>query len=156
MTTPASTDPSPVATIGAPGLDAARLVAELQATVDRKMADGVYSDARVARAEKTNLVHLQDSDDFVTFYLACLRDAVFVDIADFEIREQRRFLAGPLVLLKKTIWKLLKFYTYRLWSQQNQVNGLVITALESTEQQLTARIATLEKRVAALESAAKQ
>ena len=155
MTTPASTDSSPIATIGAPDLDAARLVADIQATVDRKIADGVYSDARVARAEKTNLVHLRDSADFVTFYLACLRDAVFVDISDFEIREQRRFLAAPLVLLKKIIWKLLKFYTYRLWSQQNQVNGLLITALQSMETQYAARIDPLEKRVAALESAAK-
>ena len=156
MTTPASpaAAPSapPVAVIGAPGLDAARLVADIQASVDKKMADGVYSDARVARAEKTNLVRLRDSADFVTFYLTCLRDAVFVDISDFEIREQRRFLAAPLVLLKKVIWKLLKFYTYRLWSQQNQVNGLLITALQSMEEQYAARIADLEKRVAALES----
>lgn len=152
MTAPASIDSSPVATIGAPGLDAAALVAQIQADVDRKIADGVYSDARVARAEKTNLGHLRDSDDFLSFYLTCLRDAVYVDISDFEIREQRRYLAAPLVLLKKVIWKLLKFYTYRLWSQQNQINGIVITAVESIEQQFSARIADLEKRVAALES----
>ena len=155
MTTPASTDSSPVAAIGAPGLDAARLVADIQATVDRKIADGVYSDARVARAEKTNLGHLRDSDDFLSFYLTCLRDAVFVDISDFEIRERRSAFAPALVALKKVIWKLLKFYTYRLWSQQNQINGIVITAVESIEQQFSARIDALEKRVAALESAAK-
>jgi hypothetical protein len=147
--------PAPPISIGAPGFDVASLVADLQATVDRKMADGVYADARVARAEKTNLIHLRDSDDFVTFYLTCLRDAVYVDIADFEIREQRRHFAKPLIAFKKTIWKLLKFYTFRLWSQQNQVNGLLITALESMEEQYAARIAALEKRIAALEAAAK-
>ena len=145
---------TPVLSIGAPGLDVARLVADLQATVDRKARDGAYADARVARAEKTNLVNLRGSDDFITFYLACLRDAVFVDISDFDIRERRR-IAGPLlVALKKTIWKLLKFYTYRLWSQQNQVNGLVITALEGLEEQSAARIAALEKRIVELEKAA--
>ena len=145
---------TPILTIGAPGLDVDRLVADLQATADRKMKDGVYADARVARAEKTNLVHLRGSDDFLTFYLTCLRDAVFVDISDFEIRERRRVFGPLLVALKTTIWKLLKFYTYRLWSQQNQVNGLLITALESMEEQSAARVAALEKRLAELEKAA--
>lgn len=145
---------TPILSIGAPGLDADRLVADLQATADRKMAAGLYADARVARAEKTNLVHLRGSDDFITFYLTCLRDAVFVDISDFEIRERRRFFSPFLVGIKKTLWKLLKFYTYRLWSQQNQVNGLVITALEGIEEQSAARIAALEKRIADLEKKA--
>ena len=143
-----------VLSIGAPGLDVERLVADLQATVDRKAREGVYADARVARAEKTNLVHLRGSDDFITFYLSCLRDAVFVDISDFEIHERRRFFGPLLVALKRTIWKLLKFYTYRLWSQQNQINGLVITALEGLEEQSAARIAALEKRIVELEKAA--
>lgn len=145
---------SPILAIGAPGLDVDRLVADLQATADRKMKDGVYADARVARAEKTNLVHLRGSDDFITFYLACLRDAVFIDISDFEIHERRRFCGPVLVALKRTLWKLLKFYTYRLWSQQNQVNGLVVTALQGMEEQSAARIAALEKRLAELEKAA--
>ena len=145
---------TPILTIGAPGLDVDRLVADLQATADRKMKDGVYADARVARAEKTNLVHLRGSDDFITFYLTCLRDAVFVDISDFEILERRRAMGPLLVALKKTIWKLLKFYTYRLWSQQNQINGLIITALEGMEEQSAARIAALEKRIAELEQKA--
>ena len=142
---------TPILTIGAPGLNVDQLVADLQATADRKMKDGVYADARVARAEKTNLIHLRGSDDFITFYLTCLRDAVFVDISDFEIREHRRAVGPLLVALKRTIWKLLKFYTYRLWSQQNQINGLIITALEGMEEQTGARLAALEKRIAELE-----
>lgn len=143
-----------VLSIGAPGLDVDRVVADLQATADRKMKDGVYADARVARAERTNLVHLRGSDDFITFYLTCLRDAVFVDISDFEIRERRRFFSPLLVAFKKTVWKLLKFYTYRLWSQQNQINGLIITGLEGMEEQSAARLAALEKRLAELEQKA--
>jgi len=142
---------TPILTIGAPGLDVDTLVTDLQATADRKMKDGIYADARVARAEKTNLVHLRGSDDFITFYLTCLRDAVFVDISDFEIRERRRLIGPLLIAFKKVTWKLLKFYTYRLWSQQNQINGLIITALEGMEEQTGAKIAALEKRIAELE-----
>jgi hypothetical protein len=140
--------------VGAAGVDVARIVADIQARVDQKIKDGVYQDARVARAEKTNLIHLRGSEDFITFYLTCLRDAVFIDISDFAIRERRRGLAPLLVAFKKTIWKLLKFYTYRLWSQQNQVNGMMITAMVGMEEQTSRRMAELEKRVAELEKRA--
>jgi len=45
--------------------------------------------------------HLRDADEFLNFYLKCLRDAVFVDISDFPIRERRRFFGPALVALKK-------------------------------------------------------
>lgn len=138
-------------TIGAAGIDVDAIVADIQAAVDRKIADGTFADAAIARAERTNLINLREGEDFVTFYLTCLRHSVFVDISDFEIREQRHFLAKPLIALKKTIWKLLKFYTYRLWSQQNQVNGLLMTATEAVEDKSSRQIAALEARIAELE-----
>lgn len=144
----------PILSIGAPGFDVDKLVADIQTTVDRKMQEGVYADALVARAERTNLVNLRGSEDFLSFYITCLREAAFVDISDFEIRERRRFFGPALVKLKKVIWSLLKFYTYRLWSQQNQANGLLVTAIEGLEEQTAARIAALEKRIAELEQKA--
>ena len=137
--------------IGASGVDVERVVREVQEEAERKMREGIYADARIARAERTNLAALRSSDDFLGFYLRCLRDAVFVDISDFEIRERRRLLAPFLVALKKIIWNLLKFYTYRLWSQQNQVNGLLVTSIEGLDEKYAARIRQLEERVAALE-----
>ncbi len=146
-------------TIGAPAIDTGRLVEEIRATVAAKRKQGVYTDARIARAERTNLMNLRDEEDFLPFYLDCLRDAVFVDIGDFEIYEQRHRFTRALVWLKRTIWKLLKFYTYRLWSQQNQVNGLLLSAVESTEERYRrkldeqqTRTKELEKRIAQLES----
>ena len=114
--------------------------------MSKKIDDGVYADARIARAERTNLVNLRGEDQFLGFYLKCLHDAVFVDISDFEIRERRRFLAPLLVPLKKVIWNLLKFYTYRLWSQQNQVNGLLVTAIEGLDEKYAAEIKQVEER----------
>lgn len=141
-------------TVHAPGVDVDAIVRSVEETVARKMADGVYDDARVARAERSNLATLRNHDEFLEFYLKCLRDAAFVDISDFEIRERRRGLGPVLVRLKKTIWNLLKFYTYRLWSQQNQVNGLLVTALENLDQKYATKIRALEKRVAELEGSA--
>lgn len=139
--------------IGADGLDTAAIVAEIQATVERKTREGVYSDPHVARAERSNLANLKNEENFLTFYLDCLRDAVFVDINDFDIYERRRRFSRALVAFKRLVWKMLKFYTYRLWSQQNQVNGLLLTAVESTESRYREKMAAMEARVARLEEA---
>jgi hypothetical protein len=142
---------SPLFQIGAEGVDAAAIMAEITATAARKLESGAYRDARIALAEKSNLVNIQDEESFQKFYHECLRNSMAVDINDFEIREQRRFGNRLLVALKKIIWSLLKFYTYRLWSQQNQVNGLLLTAIEGLDDKYRNKIRDLETRVAELE-----
>lgn len=140
--------------INAPGVDVEKLMAEIEQTVARKAAQGAYADARVARAERTNLLNLRNDEEFLAFYLRSLREAAFVDINDFDIRERRSAIAPLLVALKKVIWKLLKFYTYRLWSQQNTINGLLVTGVESLDEQYRDRLARLEARLAVLEQRA--
>ena len=135
-------------------MDTAAIVAEIRATVAEKIRTGQYADARIARAERTNLQNLRNQEEFLDFYLECLRDAVFVDIGDFEIIERRARFSKLLIALKKSIWALLRFYTYRLWSQQNLVNGLLLSAVETAEQRNRERIRELEARLAALEQKA--
>ncbi|MBI3985429.1 MAG: hypothetical protein HY343_00790 [Lentisphaerae bacterium] len=142
---------APLFSVGAADVDAGDLVTRIRETVARKMEQGLYNDPRVARAERSNLVNLQDDDAFLALYLDCLRHAVFVDINDFEIRERRQWLQVLSLPLKKGIWKLLKFYTYRLWTQQNEVNGLLLTAVEGVAGKYENRIKALETRLASLE-----
>ncbi len=137
--------------IGAPGFDVEQLMQDIEARVAAKAEQGVYADARIARAERTNLLNLKDDEEFLGFYLKCLREAAFVDINDFVIREKSSALAPALVALKKVIWKLLKFYTYRLWSQQNTINGLLVTGVETLDEKYREQIKRLEARVADLE-----
>lgn len=141
--------------LNAPGVDAAALVRDIRETVARKTAEGVYQDARIARAERHNLANLSDSGELLRFYLSCLRDTVHIDISDYTIKDRRGGVAGKMLVKFKTVmWKLLKFYTYRLWSQQNQVNGLMVTAIDSAFQNYEKHIARLEKRIAELEKRA--
>ena len=142
--------------IGAPGFDTEKLMQEIEARVAAKADQGVYADARIARAERTNLLNLKDDEEFIGFYLKCLREAAFVDINDFAIREKRSALAPALLALKKVIWKLLKFYTYRLWSQQNTINGLMVTGLESLDEKYRDQIKRLEARIEGLEQQARK
>jgi hypothetical protein len=138
--------------IGA-GADAAKIVEHIRESVRLKTERGVYSDPRIARAERSNLLNLRDQDGFLEFYLECLREGIHVDINDFEIVERRKRLGSALVMLKRLIWNMLKFYTYRLWSQQNEVNGLLLSSVEAVDQRASDRIRDLERRVAALEKA---
>lgn len=141
-------------TVNTPGFDSAAVVREIRETVERKTREGVYADARIAVAERHNLANLRDAGELLRFYLSCLRDSANVNINDYEIKDRRDGFKGRLLVKFKTVlWKLLKFYTYRLWAQQNQVNGLLVTAIESSVNNYEKRIADLERRLAALESA---
>ena len=145
---------NPAISIGADGIDAGAVVAQIQAEVARKRAAGAYDEARVARAERNHLLTLKDDASFMEQYLLCLRQIVAVDINDFEIIEKRGRFAPALVRLKKAIWKLLKFYTFRLWSQQNQTNALLLAAVEIMETRHRREIAGLRERIAKLEGSA--
>lgn len=138
--------------IGADGIDVDAIVEKIRARVEERRNSGFYDEASVARAERYNLSNLADDEQFLERYLACLRQAVIVDINDFEIVERRARFSSFLKKLKKGIWSLLRFYTYRLWSQQNQVNGMLLAAFEIADQRSRARIRSLEERVAALEA----
>jgi hypothetical protein len=138
-------------TVGAPGIDVDKIVADINKSVAQKMKDGIYTDPRIARAERTNMANLKNEEDFLAFYLDCLRDAVIIDISDFDIRERRSTFPAILKAVKKGIWKLLKFYTYRLWSQQNQTNALLLSAIEGIESRYKDKIRNLEERIAKIE-----
>jgi len=138
--------------IGADGIDTEAVVAEIRRTVEQKMQDGVYADPQVYRAERMNLANLRDEENFLDLYLDCLRDTVFVDINDFEIIERRSRFSRLLIALKRLIWKLLRFYTYRMWSQQNHVNGMLLAAIDGMERGYRQRLARLEARVRELEA----
>lgn len=137
--------------IGASGIDPHKIIEEIRASVTEKMEKGLYSDPGLARIERINLTNLKDEENFLIFYLECLRDAVFVDINDFEIIERHARFSNLLIAVKRLIWKFLKFYTYRLWSQQNQTNGLLLSAIEGTESRYRCKIKELEDRIAKLE-----
>ena len=149
--TPADNESAPLFEIGADGVDVDQVMAEIRAAVARKLEAGAYRDLGIAQAERANLAAFQDDDAFLRYYLDCLRRAATVDINDFAIGERRRFGAGLLVAGKTLLWRLLKFYTYRLWSQQNEVNALLVTALEGLEDKVRQRLGDLERRLAALE-----
>ncbi len=143
---------SPPMSITAEDIDVDALIAEIKANVEQRRARGEYNDSRIALAERHNLQHMKDDPAFLERYLECMRPLSHVDISDFEIVEKRARFSSLLVRFKTLIWKLLRFYTFRLWSQQNQVNGILLSAIELLESRYKQRIDDLETRLAQLES----
>lgn len=141
----------PLFEIGASGVDVERIVQEIRARVEERRRRGDYADPSLARAERANLFYLRGQEEFFDLYLDYLRGSCLVDINDFEIVERRARLRPLLKLFKRLLWKLLKFYTYRLWSQQNEINGLLLSAVEMSEARSRERWRELERRLEALE-----
>lgn len=139
--------------IRADDVDVEAVMSEVRATVERKRAEGAYDDDRIARAERLNVDRLKDEDTFVDFYLDSLHHIFTVDINDFPIRTHRGLMGAPVVGLKKTIWKLLKFYTYRLFTQQNQINGQMVCAVDGLNRKINRRLERIENRLERIEAA---
>ena len=137
--------------IGAKGIDTAAIANECRQAVSAKKADGTYRTANLDENKVTNPIEFRNDAEFLTFYLESLRESAFVDISDFEIEEKRPRFRKAVIGLKKTIWNLLKFYTYRLWSQQNQINGLLLSAIEGIHERQQAEIKRLNARIEQLE-----
>jgi len=138
-------------TIHADGIDTGTIIRDIQAKVKAKAEEGIYQRAGLGEAAQQPAFAFRDNAEFLRFYLETLRENAFVDISDFEITEKRPRFRRALIALKKTLWSLLRFYTYRLWSQQNQINGLLLAAAEGIHEQQNEKIAALEARLAALE-----
>jgi hypothetical protein len=137
--------------IGAEGIDTDAIVREAKATAEQKQQDGTYRAAGLNGNQPVNPLEFRTDEAFLAFYLENLRDTAFVDISDFEIEEHRPHLSRLLILFKRLLWKLLKFYTYRLWSQQNQINGQLLSAIEGVHEQYQDKIEELEERIKTLE-----
>ena len=138
--------------IGADGFDTDRVVSEAEDAVSRKRKEGVYEVAGLDCDKRINPLEFKNDDEFLSFYLENLRETAFVDISDFDIEEKRARFRTFFIRLKRGIWSLLKFYTYRLWSQQNQINGLLLSGIEGIHERHRDEIRRLEKRISELEA----
>ena len=92
---------------------------EIAFKIKQRQELGVYEHFDLTRVTHLLLRDIRDSGEFFRQHLAAIIRSWAVDINDFEIiRKQEGILGNLEVLFKKVIWKLLKFYTYRLFSQQ--------------------------------------
>ncbi len=130
--------------IGADGVDVAAIQREIEDRVARKKEAGVYDRYDLSRVAALELGGVKSEADFLEYSLKVVQQAWDIDIGDFPICSKGGLLGAPAVLLKKSIWKLLKFYTYRLFSQQKEFNCQVVNAVVSLNRKIDAELAKLK------------
>ena len=117
--------------ITAPALDAEALAAEVRERVRKKKESGAYDDYDLSGIASLDYEKELSEEDFLRYYLQVVERLSDLNYGDFEIASKGGRFGRAEVLLKKTIWKLLRFYTYRLFSQQREFDCQVAQALVS-------------------------
>ncbi|MEJ2745536.1 MAG: hypothetical protein P8123_07635 [bacterium] len=132
--------------IGADGVDVKKIMQEIDERVARKRAAGVYDKYDLSRIAALELSSVKSEADFLDYSLKVIQQTWDVDIGDFPIYSKGGILGAPAVWLKKAIWKMLKFYTYRLFSQQKEFNCQVANAICSLKARMDTELAELKKK----------
>ncbi|MBN2143466.1 MAG: hypothetical protein JW774_02470 [Candidatus Aureabacteria bacterium] len=120
---------------------------EIREEIKTRQALGVYDHADLSRVLSLELKDMKGTDHALEYYLKAIRRSWAVDINDFDIPSKGGTLTQQLVLLKKIIWKCLKFYTYRLFSQQREFNSQLSNTLIAMHKDYEKKIRELEKKI---------
>jgi len=131
--------------IGADGVDVKKVMAEIEERVARKREAGIYDRYDLSRIETLELSKIKSEAEYLDYLIRVIQQTWDIDVGDFPIYSKGGVLGAPAAYLKKAVWKLLKFYTYRLFSQQKEFNCQLANAISS----LKSRIDELSERAAA-------
>lgn len=112
-------------------IDVREIVRAVKERVEKKRAAGVYDKYNLVGITKLEVSQARSEEEFLRYHLRTLRKTWEIDIGDFEIPSKGGLLGRPVVWLKKAIWFLLKFYTFRMFMQQRDFNLQVVNTLQA-------------------------
>ncbi len=112
-------------------IDVREIVHAVKERVEKKKAAGVYDKYNLVGITKLEVSQARSEEEFLRYHLRTLRKTWEIDIGDFEIPSKGGLLGRPAVWLKKAIWFLLKFYTFRMFTQQRDFNLQVVNTLQA-------------------------
>lgn len=129
------------------GPEAENLYQEIQKAIEEKEKKGVYALHSLSGDMKVDFLDLQNDGQFLEYYLKVIKRTWAVDINDFEIQKKKGFKGKAEWALKKIIWKLLKFYTYRIFSQQIEFNSQIKNTVLVMHKKFSEKIESIEKEI---------
>lgn len=119
------------------------IMQEVKRRVEEKRKAGVYDRYNLDGLATKDIEQLQTEKDFLNYYLELIQHTCDINIGDFEIPSKGGIFGKPIAKLKRFIWIILRFYTYRLWSQQKEFNFQLVNTIMS----LNKRMDELEQKL---------
>lgn len=129
-------------------VDIDKIMQEVKGRVERKKKAGVYDKYNLKGLVAGEIGQLHNEEDFLNYYMELILHTCDIDIGDFEIPSKGTIFGKPLAKLKRLIWIMLRFYTYRLFSQQKEFNFQLVNTLKSLNKKLDDRVKELEAKIA--------
>lgn len=120
---------------------------EINNCISQKEKSGAYVNLNLSSDNKLDFTDITNEDKFTEYYLKVIKRTWAIDINDFEITRKNGLKGFLEFNLKKIIWKLLKFYTYRLWSQQIEFNSQIKNSLIAIHNDFNAKISRIKKEI---------
>lgn len=137
--------------ISAKEVDVEMVMRQIKEQVERKQAAGVYDKYNLSALTVKDIAELQNEQDFLDYYLELIQHTCDIDIGDFTIPSKGGILGKPVARFKRFLWIILRFYTYRLFSQQKEFNFQLVNTLMSINKKLDEKVNELTGRLADLE-----
>ena len=128
--------------IKTPGVDVKQIMKEIQDRIEEKKAQGIYNQYNLDRVTRLEIEHIKGDVEYLQWLMKVMNQSWDINIGDPLIVSKGGVLGRAEVWLKKIIWHLLKFYTYRLFSQQKEFNSQVVMSMGL----LAKRIEKLEEK----------
>lgn len=132
------------------GPEAETVYQDIEKAIGEKEKKGIYALHSLSRDMNVEFLDLQNDGQFLEYYLKVIKRTWSVDINDFEIQKKKGFKGKAEWALKKIIWKLLKFYTYRIFSQQIEFNSQIKNTVLAMHKEFSGRLQSIEKEIVAI------
>jgi len=133
------------------GVDVEALMAQIRQRVEEKKKAGDYAKYQLDGLKALTFESLEDDEQFLNYYIRLIQSTCDINIGDFDIVNKGGLFGRPVVLLKKLIWKLMKFYTYRLFSQQKEFNCQMVNAFLALHKKVALDLEAIRDRLDQIE-----
>ena len=133
-------------------IDVADVMKKIEDKVETKRKAGTYELFDLSNLPNLELNQIKTEEDMLNYALSVIKRSCEINIGDYKILRDGK---GPLsyieVYTKKIIWKLLRFYTFRMFNQQKEFNHQIVNVVLSMKKYYDEKQEKLEKRIQQLE-----
>ena len=138
------------------GINVDEIMGKIQANIEKRKKDGIYTEEEIAEAGKLKLSDTPKQEDFIRHFIMTAGVLCTIDTDNYRLGIPpflNRPVLGHMVLASKEfIRRILRFHTRGVFNQQIEFNRHMVQLVEG----LYNRLAQLEKQIDTLKEKGKQ